>query len=663
MRQITLSGSKACNLESSTSSEWLITNGLGGFASGTVAGINTRRYHGLLIAAPGGPDRYLLLAQLHEEVQVGEDSCQLGAFAYRDDSIHPRGFEFLQRFTLYPNPTWIYAARSWILEKRIAMDYGQNTVMVGYRLLTAPTKIRLVLRPFVAARHYHATQRCHGVRFTVDHGSLATRLRATKDVPELWLASSGAFEPGETWYDNVTYAVEASRGLDHEEDLFVPGTFVTDLETGDEAWFVATSEATPTESLTVKISMFQGCESVTPRQVKLLQQAGRPTGAIANLVVAADAYVIQRRGSASIVAGYPWFTDWGRDAMICIPGLLLATGRSDEALEVLTTFAEAESDGLIPNRFPDSSETPEYNTVDASLWFIYACYKYLRYTGDVAGMKPLWPAITAIIKGYQRGTRFGIGVDERGLVRTDAPGLQLTWMDAKVGDWVVTPRQGYPVEVTALWYNALRCAALIGREWDAAFSAACRERAELTAMHFLPSFWLPEQGYLADVVTQDGKTDSSLRPNQLFALSLPYPLCSEDRARLIVRRVWEDLLTPVGLRSLSYRDALYEPVYQGDQWARDSAYHRGTVWAWLIGPFVSAYRYAFGQSPATEGVAMHMIAPLLDQLTEAGLGHVSEVFDGEPPYRPGGCFAQAWSVAELLRLWVEEFGRKEPKVP
>lgn len=656
MRQIVLSGNKACGLDSSAGSEWLVTNGLGGFASGTVAGINTRRYHGLLVAAPGGPDRYLLLAQVHEEVQVERECYHLGAFAYRDDSLHPKGFQFLQRFTLYPYPTWIYAASSWMLEKRIGMDHGHNTVWVGYRLLAAPVRVHLVLRPFVAARHYHAMQRSHEVRFAIDHERYGVRLQGSGDVPGLWLASSGMFEPCDTWYYNVTYAAEASRGLDHEEDLFVPGTFVTDLEPGDEAWLVGTSEA---KVLRNKTSMFPSQGGVTPRQAKLVQQAGGPTGILANLVVAADAYIIRRRGRTSIIAGYPWFTDWGRDAMICIPGLLLATGRSAEALEVLTTFAEAESEGLIPNRFPDGSEAPEYNTVDAPLWFVHACYKYLRYTGDMAGMKRLWPAITAIIGGYQRGTRFGIGVDKKGLVRADAQGLQLTWMDAKVGQWVVTPRRGYPVEISALWYNALRCAALIGQEWDATFCAMCNEWAELTARHFLPSFWLPEQGYLADVIAPDGTLDPSLRPNQLFALSLLYPLCGEKKARSIVTRVWKELLTPLGVRSLSPSDPKYQPVYRGDQWARDGAYHQGTVWAWLMGPFIGAYRYAYGRTPASEAVALHMMAPLLDHLTEAGLGQISEVFDGEPPYQPGGCFAQAWSVAELLRLWVEEFARQD----
>jgi predicted glycogen debranching enzyme len=657
VRQITFSGTQACDRKRSACLEWLLTNGLGGFASGTVAGINTRRYHGLLVAAPGGPDRYLLLAQLHEQIQVAGKSTHLGAFLYRDDTIHPRGFEHLWRFCLYPYPTWLYASDSWMLKKRIIMNHGHNTVMIGYRLLSSPSTARLVLQPFVAGRHYHATQRCHQACFTVEgHTSPWICVRGHEGVPSLWLASCGKFVPRDMWYHNVIYTEEAARGLDYEEDLFVPGEFSVDLTVGDDIWFVASTE--PTD---IPPSLSEECGNMTPRQAGMLKQAGGPTGTVANLVVAADAYVIKRRGRTSIIAGYPWFTDWGRDAMICIPGLLLATGRSDEAFDVLTTFAEAEKDGLIPNRFPDRSETPEYHSVDAPLWFVYACYKYLQYTDDVAGIEALWPAVKAIITGYRQGTRFGIMVDGKGLIRAEAPGLQLTWMDAKAGDWVVTPRRGYPVEISALWYNALRCAASMGRGWDAEFCDACQEWAELTRRHFLPTFWLREKGYLADVISADGEIDSSLRPNQLFALSLPYALCHGETARRIVMEVWANLLTPLGLRSLSPQDAMYQPVYRGDQRSRDGAYHQGTVWAWLIGPFVSAYRNAFGRTKSTESVALNMISPLLDHVNEAGLGHVSEVFDGAPPHRPGGCFAQAWSVAELLRLWVEEFERKDLK--
>ena len=656
MRQITFSGTQACDPKESARLEWLITNGLGGFASGTVAGINTRRYHGLRVAAPEGPERYLLLAQLHEQLQIADKNRHLGAFIYRDGTIHPRGFDHIQRFCLYPYPTWFYASDSWLLKKQIIMDHGQNTVFIAYRLLSAPSKARLVLRPLVAGRHYHATQRCHQACFTIEeHRSPWIRIHGHEGLPSLWLASYGEFVHHEMWYHNVIYTEESARGLDYEEDLFVPGEFCVDLTVGDDVWFAASTE--PTE---FPPSSGKDHDKITPRQTRMLKQAGCPSGPVANLIIAADAYVIKRRNRTSIIAGYPWFTNWGRDAMICIPGLLLSTGRSEEALDVLIRFAEAEKDGLIPNRFPDGSETPEYNTVDTPLWFIYACHKYLQYTDDVAGIKTLWPAIKSIIQGYRQGTLFGIQADEKGLIRAQAPGLQLTWMDAKAGDWVVTPRSGYPVEISALWYNALRCAASMGRDWDAAFCDACHEWAEVTHRHFLPSFWLCEKGYLADVISLNGEIDSSLRPNQLFAVSLPYALCHGETARRIVMKVWENLLTPMGLRSLCPQDPEYQPVYAGDQRSRDGAYHQGTVWAWLIGPFVSAYRHAFGRNRSTEIMAQHMIAPLLDHMmNEAGLGHVSEVFDGAPPHRPGGCFAQAWSVAELLRLWAEEFGRKD----
>lgn len=659
MRQISASGPVAFDIERAAKLEWLSTNSIGGFASGTVAGVNTRRYHAVLLAAPQMENRFVLVSQVQEEVRQDGASWFLGA-TYYPGVVHPQGYRHIVRFMAYPEPTWIYAAGTWVLEKRIVMVRRMNATVIRYRLLDGMGPLRLLLRPMLAGRNYHHTATEAPNRFTSEQQGAWLRVTGGAAVPDTWLSANGTYQGEAQWYRHVLYPQEQARGLDYTEDLYVPGWYDCTLNTGDLVWLVAWSATADTDQPPAKpVELVEPAfADVVLRHSELLDMAGNPAGIAANLVLAADSFIIERPDSASVIAGYPWFTDWGRDAMVSFPGLFLATGRSAEGLSVLTTFASAAQDGLIPNRFPDRSSEPEYNTVDASLWFIYACYKYLKYTGDSAGLADLWPVVKSIIHWYSNGTRFGIGADDQGLVHAGADGCQLTWMDAKVDGWVVTPRQGYPVEISALWYNALRSVAHLAALYEPHFGDECRVIAAQVKRHFMAAFWLADEGYLADVVRSDGSRDRSLRPNQLLAVCLPYPLVKGDAARSIVRRVQASLYTPMGLRSLAPDDPEYRGVYRGNQWDRDSAYHQGTVWAWLIGPFITAYRQAYGRAPHTRGVARTLLAPLLDHLWDAGLGHISEVFDGEPPHTPGGCFAQAWSVAEMLRLWVEEFDRE-----
>jgi predicted glycogen debranching enzyme len=660
LRQIAVSGPSVQQPQQAVTYEWLSTNGLGGFASGTVGGINTRRYHAVLLAAPKVENRFVLLAQLLEEVRQGDRSWSLGAAWYPDDVIHPQGYTHLHRFTPYPYPTWIYTAGDWIIEKQLTMVKGANTTVVRYRLAAGDGKnMQLVIRPLFAGRDYHATRRATPECFHVSQKNQCLIVSSAADMPTTWLGcNTGEFSPEEVWYENVRYPAESARGLDDEEDLFAPGR-ITFTNWDRDIYLVITAEEPDYAASAAGVEAYgrQAFTRVAEEQERLLALAQHPPGVAALLTLAADAFVIRRGRTTSIIAGYPWFTDWGRDTMIALPGLLLATGRAEEALSTLKTFAAAAQDGLIPNRFPDRHSTPEYNTVDAALWFIYACERYVTHTNSPADLEPIWPVIKAIITGYLAGTRFNIQVDKRGLVHAGAANTQLTWMDAKVGDWVVTPRQGFPVEISALWYNALRSAAALCSRWDKRFSTLCYEQAELTKRHFAATFWDAERDYLADVVDAAGQVDASLRPNQLFAMSLPYPVFTGKDAVRAVRRVWQELLTPMGIRSLAATDTRYRGVYAGDQWQRDGAYHQGTVWAWLMGPFISAYIKTHGAGRRQLNQARLLLAPLFDHLEQAGLGHISEIFSGDSPHLPAGCPAQAWSVAELLRLWAEEFAR------
>ncbi len=665
MLQIAVSGPEAQDPERSSRQEWLLTNGLGGFAAGTVSGAPTRRYHGLMVAAVRPDERYMILPQLQEEVVQGAAACRLGATRY-PDVWHPQGYLHLHRFTLYPAPCWIYRAASWLLSKTVVMPYGRNATVVCYRLLAAVGPVVLHLRPFLAIRDYHSVQREHKEAYRMEQVGSWQVAHGPAGTPPAFLAAGGVYTAEPAWYRRIQYAIEKARGLECEEDWYSPGVFHLELAPGDASWFWVSAaapgggrqgEVPPAWLADPAVAAEQAPRAAAERIDMLLAQAGRPAGAAANLVVAADAFIVRRERSASVIAGYPWFTDWGRDAMISLPGLFLATGRQEEAAGVLATFAAAERDGLIPNRFPDAGAVPEYNTVDAPLWFIYAWWKYIHHTGERRTLTELWPAVRATIAGYKRGTAFNIGVDRRGLVTAGAEGYALTWMDAKAGGWIVTPRHGAAVEINALWYNALRSAAAAAAGIDPGFARQCREWAEQTEKAFRPAFWLPDKGYLADVLAPAGEVDSSLRPNQLLAISLPFPLLAGAEARQVVQRVGQELLTPLGLRTLSPADPAYQPYYGGDQQARDAAYHQGAAWAWLMGPFISAYRQAYGRDARTLAVSRCLLAPLLDHLQAGGLGQVTEICEGTPPHVPAGCFAQAWSVAEILRLWSEEFAR------
>lgn len=644
---ITLSRDGLNEFDSAVRREWLVTNGLGGFACSTVAGVNTRRYHGLLVASLRPPlERTLMVAKLDVVAIYRGRRYELATNEYADGTIAPRGCVLLDSFRLEGAvPVWTWQIGDAIVEQRIWMAHGANTTYVQFSVVRASEPVQLELTPLCTYRDYHSlhrgyretlvTQLGNGVRVDAFFGARPYRL----------LADRGTCALASEWHWNFKHRAESERGLDDLEDLFRPALFTMTLAAGTTGAITLTaSDAEPAPAA-------QALEEERARQAALLQLASDKNESFGQLVLAADQFVVEREGGLTVIAGYPWFGDWGRDTMIALPGLTLTTGRPDIAANILRTFAKFVSDGLLPNRFPDGAEAPEYNTVDATLWYFVAIDEYVRASGDRKLLEELFPVLRSIVSWHQRGTRHGIRVDEQdGLLRAGEDGVQLTWMDAKIGDWVVTPRTGKAVEINALWFNALAIMRDFAQQLgDAEAARDYGSASERVARSFNERFWYAEGGYLYDVVDSPGGDDASIRPNQLFAISLRHPLLDNGRAKAVLDRCQQELWTPVGLRSLAPTDPRYIPSYGGSPRDRDAAYHQGTVWSWLLGPFAIAHYRIYNDAPAAlallNGVAAH--------LRDACLGQVSEIFDAEAPFAPRGCFAQAWGVAETLRAWSE----------
>lgn len=654
-------GEEICsNLDFSSSREWLETNGIGGFASATITGCHTRRYHGLLVAATKPPvGRFVLLSKLEETLIVDDRRIELSTNRY-PGVVHPQGFRLLKQFRLDPFPTFTFEADGIKIEKTVFMAQGENTTVVEYRVLgvNPATNLRLQLRPLIAFRDYHSLTHENGAingASQTEPGLIS--FSPYPGLPTLYLASNAvSSESSSDWYRHFEYDAERERGLDFTEDLFNPCVLEFDLNAEPSAIIIAS-----TEPRNVSLAKEYRQNEIARRQGNAMRSPV-PDDFVILLTAAADQYIVSRGDEKSVIAGYHWFSDWGRDTMISLPGLTLPTGRFDVARGILRTFARSVDQGMLPNRFPDAGETPEYNTVDATLWFFEAVRAYLAYTDDLAFVKDeLYSVLTDIIAWHVRGTRFGIKLDASGLLNSGEAGVQLTWMDAKVGDWVVTPRRGKPVEIQALWYNALcTMEELAVRLGDEAGRKRYNSMAALTKWSFNRLLWNEKGGYLYDVAN-GAPPDAAIRPNQIFAVSLPHSMLSPERAKQVVDIVQRHLLTPYGLRSLAPSDPQYRGRYTGDGRSRDGAYHQGTVWPWLMGPFITAYLKLNGRSEAALRQAQQWLTPLKQHLSEAGLGHISEIFEGDAPHRPVGCVAQAWSVAEILRAAVEEIYATRPQ--
>jgi predicted glycogen debranching enzyme len=650
-----------CNLEDGLAREWLETNGIGGFASSTVPGINTRRYHGLLTASLRPPvDRYVLLSKVEEAVFLNGAKYDLSANLYAG-AVHPNGYTHLKTFRLDPFPIFTYEVGGVQIEKRVFMAHGENTTVIEYEILGAAA-CTLEVRPLIAFRDYHSTTHANdGLNQDFMEAEGEVSVQPYQSLPRLYFGHNARWTGREgAWYYNFDYPRERERGLGASEDLFQPFVLQFDLHEGAPAVVIASTEPHHV-SAAAEIR-----EREIGRRGALRAMAPSEDALVKDLTAAADQFIVTRhlqfpaRDLHTVIAGYPWFADWGRDTMIALPGLTLATKRFDIARDILVAFSQVIDRGMCPNRFPDFGEAPEYNTVDASFWYFEAIRKYLEYSGDLAFVRThLYDTLKSMIDWHLMGTRYGIHCGPDGLISAGGPDTQLTWMDAKIGDFVATPRDGKPVEIQALWYNALRFTESLAQIFDDAEEEKLLAGiAALAAENFNAKFWNEESECLYDVIDGTETPDASIRPNQLIALSLGYTMVDADRARSILGVVERELLTGAGLRTLSPHDPHYIGRYGGGRVERDSAYHQGTVWPWLMGPFITAYVKFHSAEPGGARDARERAAGWLegfrDRLTDAGLGSISEIFDGDAPHDARGCFAQAWSVAEILRALTED---------
>ena len=657
------------------SREWLITNGIGGYSSGTVSGAPTRRFHGVLIAALPTPyGRTMMLNDVSEQIVLpGGKLFDLGGEETSTGVSNFRALTHLQAFRLEAGlPVWIYKFDDRVLEKRIHLVNRQNTTHVSY-MWRGPDPVTLRVQPAMYFRpHEGALSGLDPARYTTKAHNRWLEISNHSDLPPLRLGISrpdAGFHSNEKRIPDLRFRTEQNRGYDYQGDLWSPGCFELTLEPGQRVTLIGSTEDWDVLEALDAEEAFHAEMERRRRLISFCNPALQDADG-GELVLAADQFLISPTGRVgdtaralaagdeirTVIAGYHWFTDWGRDTMISLEGLTLATGRHAEAGYILRTFAHYIRDGLIPNMFPEGRNEGLYHTADATLWFFHAIQRYVEYTDDRATLRLLLPQLCDIVHCHLQGTKFGIKVDPKdGLLRQGAEGYQLTWMDAKVGDWVVTPRRGKAVEINALWYNALRLLERWTREERSTQAAAeFGDHAERVFESFNRRFWYEEGQYLYDVVDSErGGDDPALRPNQILAISLDYPVLEQGRWALVWEIVFKQLFTPVGLRSLSPYHPDYKPRYDGDLRARDAAYHQGTVWAWLIGPFVDAY---LRLHPDDLRTARSFLEGFTNHLGEGCIGSVSEIFDAEPPFTPRGCIAQAWSVAELVRCWVKTAG-------
>jgi len=682
-------------IENLLNKEWLLTNGRGGYASSTIVGCNTRRYHGLLVGSLEPPtNRIMALANCLEMVIVGRTGFNLSTFEF-SDKFAPAGFGYIKRFRQDTGVHFDYEMGKLELTKSVYLVRDADTVAVEYDFTSVQEPAEFVLRPYVGLRDFHLLQKSYAPLCSrrVGDGLLVRYDRGGSC--ELFLSCPAAnFENDQQWWFNFVHRSDKERGQDFMEDLWTPGFFKCHIDSPTKVILWANLsvarpswpclhglEARATHQHLTPAPIFQapatpvarrgcgrqedaGADIDAVREDLRKHQSSVTTAAKKNrdeklkmLCIAADQFIVKRQTNhnhkTTILAGYPWFADWGRDAFIALPGLLLATGRFDEARSVLTTFAKAADGGMIPNCFDDKDGSAHFNSVDASLWFINAAFQYLTATGDSKTfMQDLMPTIRWIIDSFHKGTRFGIHADSDGLITAGDSQTQLTWMDAKYGGMAFTPRYGKAVEVNALWYNSLCWLAQFYARRDIENAKHYKSMADKAGASFCKLFWNESRGYLNDCILPDGSVDASIRPNQIFAVSLPFSPLSDEQQKSVVDVVQKELLTPYGLRTLNAGDSRYKGEYTGPQQQRDEAYHQGTVWPYLIGPFVESFLKVNGFSRKSKKKAAEFLSPLLDHLTKDGcLGSVSEIFDGDLPHRPRGCIAQAWSVAELLRAY------------
>lgn len=646
------------NFERGIEKEWLVTNGLGGYACSTIINANTRKYHGLLVASLNPPvERVLLVSKVDEKIEIDNLTYNL-ATNQTKVQVSEFGFIHQQRMETSPVPCFSYSFSDVFIKKSIFMVYGQNTTIITYKIKNGEKKAKLFLRPLVNCRDFHWTVQKGQIHFQYKILTRGIEIRSL-DV-RFWIKcdSGDCFLKNDYFY-NMYYLREKERGENFLEDHFMPAEFVISLAPYEEKEVTLYLSAENFEENIPSGKVL--LEQEVCRQKNLLQRATKVLGEfeqdyfLQKLILASDAFIVKRKSTnqKSIIAGYPWFNDWGRDAMIALPGLTLVTGRFNEAKEILLSFSTYLKDGLLPNTFADKpEEEPLYNTADASLWYFNAVYQYLKYTGDLAFvLEKIYPVLEEIINWHIKGTHYQIKMAEDGLLEAGSPEYQLTWMDAKIGRFVITPRHGKAIEICALWYNGLRIMEILSKEAKKEFPFV--GLANKVKESFENSFWNEKEEYYYDVLSCEGK-DISFRPNQVIAMALPFSPISEEKAKKVLPKVWQKLYATYGLRSLSGDNLNYKGIYDGDRFKRDEAYHQGTVWSFLMGFFVTAYRKAYGYQKEDQRQAKLFLKPFKEHLKTHGVNFISEIFDGDEPIKPRGAIAQAWGVAEVLRVYAEE---------
>jgi predicted glycogen debranching enzyme len=652
-------GREICgDLAAAESREWLVTNGIGGYASGTIAGSQTRRYHGLLVAALQPPlGRTQLVSAIDEIVHYAGEDFSLATHRWASGAVDPQGYLLIEDFHLEGStPVWTYALADALLEKRVWMRQGENTAYLQYTLVRGSSALEMDVQALVNYRDFHSLTHAGDWRMKISPVENGVKVLAFDGAAPLYLKSSAATsEPRHEWYIGCYLGQETERGLGDREDRLFAAWFRAKLEIGSSVLLVATTEANAlldsdtarAERANYEVKLFHDW------QTKNEVIAEEAPSWLWQLILAADQFIVKRSlpeepDGRSIIAGYHWFGDWGRDTMIALPGLTLATGRAGVARQILLAFSRYVDGGMLPNNFPDAGGQPEYNTVDAALWYFESIRQYFEVTKDAVTLEKLFPILAAILDAHVVGTRYNIHADPAdGLLYAGGPGVQLTWMDAKIGDWVVTPRVGKPVEINALWINALETMAgfarLLTKPGDAYGILAAKAKKSFQ------KFWNAERHCCFDVIDSPGiGNDAALRPNQIFAVSLPVSPLTPERQKAVVDVCARHLLTSHGLRSLAPGEAGYTGHYGGSPRDRDAAYHQGTVWGWLLGPFALAHYRVYHDREA----ALRFLEPLGRQIDASGLGTLGEIFDGDAPFAPRGSIAQAWTVAEVLRVWL-----------
>src|ERR1700687_3450911 len=653
-------GREVCgNLEAAESREWLVTNGIGGYASGTIAGSMTRRYHGLLVAALQPPARRTqMVAWIDEFVRSGGAEFALATHRWASGAVEPKGFQHIEELRLEGTvPVWTYTLEDARLEKRIWMRQGANTTYVEYTLVQGSNPLEMELKALVNYRDFHATTHAGDWRMRVDPLENGVRVVAFDRAAPFYLKSAeAACEARHEWYRDCFLAAERARGLDDREDHLFAAIFRAKLRAGESVTIVSTTEG----SAALDGEVGRGgraaheAKSVAAWNAQSKAISAESPEWLQQLVLAADQFIVKRTlpdepDGRTVIAGYPWFGDWGRDTMIALPGLTLATGRADVARQILLAFAKYIDGGMLPNNFPDAGGKPEYNTVDAALWYFEAARQYFAATRDMQTLQELFPVLAGMIDAHVKGTRYRIHVDESdGLLYAGEAGVQLTWMDAKVGDWVVTPRTGKAVEINALWINALETMAGFARLLKK--SSGPYEALAYMAKNGFQKFWNERQGCCYDVIdSPEVGNDAAMRPNQILAVSMPVSPLTPEQQKAVVELCAQRLLTPYGLRSLAPGEPAYQGHYLGGPRERDAAYHQGTVWGWLLGPFALAHFRVYRDAAA----ALSFFDAIGATIRIYGIGTLAEIFDGDPPFTPRGCIAQAWSVGEILRAFTE----------